>query len=179
MQAPQVSAALSEEIAELTALGDEKDSMRAFDLLAPVLDSGNRPVRLAAMSSVRKQLGRTDVASALTNPKWPLRSRRNLLKAVRYGGDASVVPAVAGRLADANAGIRADAAYALSVLGAERAQPQLIFALADADRDVRYFAADALGFVKTDAARKALAGRDAAETDPLVRFILGEVKKRA
>jgi len=49
---------------------------------------------------------------------------------------------------------------------------ELLTALSDSDEDVRYFAADALGDVRTGAVRQAIETRLAVETSPVVRSAL-------
>ena len=77
-----------------------------------------------------------------------------------------------------NSAVRKEAALALAVIGPQAAEPELIGALADPDGDVRYFAADALGAVKTPRARAAISARIEVEKNPTVQSALGVARAK-
>jgi len=171
-------ASRQERVTAIRALATSKDVVGAIDSLAKALDSRDEAVREAVVASLRKQLERSDFPARLGDNSTPLKTRRNILKALRYLREDRLVPAIVERLSDADPGIRAEAALALSVFGAEKAEEGLIRALGDPDKDVRYYAADALGGLSSAAARAALADRAKIETDPTVKFSLIQAQKR-
>jgi HEAT repeat protein len=74
--------------------------------------------------------------------------------------------------------VRKEAALALGVIAPAEAETALLTALSDSDDDVRYFAADALGDVRTAAVIQAIATRLATETSPVVRSALLAAKSK-
>jgi HEAT repeat protein len=74
--------------------------------------------------------------------------------------------------------VRKEAALALGVIAPAEAETALLTALSDSDEDVRYFAADALGDVRTAAVIQAIETRLAAETSPVVRSALLAAKNK-
>lgn len=165
-------------VAELKALGKSKDVVGAVDKLAKALDSMDDAVREATLSALRELLAAKDFPKIFEDKKTPLKTRRNVLKALRYLKEPRYTPMVVKALGEPDAGIRADAAWALSVFGAADAEPQLITALGDAEKDVRYYAADALGSCRSEAAKKAVLERQKVEADKTVLFSLQQAEKR-
>jgi HEAT repeat protein len=86
--------------------------------------------------------------------------------------EKSSIPPLISALKGPNPRVRKEAALALGVIAPAEAEAELLTALADSDEDVRYFAADALGDVRTAAVRQAIEARLAAETSPVVRAAL-------
>ncbi len=120
-----------------------------------------------------KQLKAAEVLSQrVVDEKLPIEDRRAAVKGLRYLKDPIGYPALAKTLGSQDALLRAGAAWALSVSGASQAEQELIKALNDSDKDVRYFVADALGSVKTPAVRAALEARQKIEQDVTVKFAL-------
>jgi len=74
--------------------------------------------------------------------------------------------------------LRKEAALALGVIAPAEAETALLTALSDSDEDVRYFAADALGDVRTAAVTQAIETRLAVETSPVVRSALLAAKNK-
>jgi HEAT repeat protein len=168
----------NDRVAELKALGKSKDVVGAVDKLAKALDSMDDQVREATVSSLRELLAAKDFPKLYEDPKTPLRTRRNVLKALRYLKDPKYTPMVVKALGDADAGLRSEAALVLSVYGAADAEGALIKVLGDAEKDVRYYAADALGGLKTDAAKQAVLERQKVEKDQTVLFALQQAEKK-
>ena len=67
---------------------------------------------------------------------------------------------------------------ALGVIAPAEAETGLLTALSDSDDDVRYFAADALGNVRTAAVTQAIETRLSTETSPVVRSALMNAKNK-
>lgn len=168
----------SDRVAELTALGQSKDVIGAVDKLAASLDSLDDAVRDATMAALGELLAARDFSKLLDDKKTPLKTRRNVLKVMRYLKEPRFTAMAVKALTDADPGIRSEAALVLSVFGAAEAEAPLIAALADAEKDVRYYAADALGALRSDAAKKAVSSRQKTETDKTVIFALQQAEKR-
>ena len=90
---------------------------------------------------------------------------------------SSIRPLVSA-LKDRSPRVRKEAALALGVIAPAEAEAELLTALSDGDEDVRYFAADALGDVRTAAVRQAIETRLAVETSPVVRSALLAAKNK-
>ena len=165
-------------LAQIKALGESKDSIGAVDKLADKLDIVDDATRVATVAALRSQLARADYTRLLDDKKTPLKTVRNVLKTMRYLKEPRFVPMVVKALGHSDAGIRAEAALVLTVFGAQEAERELITALSDADKNVRYMSADALGTLKSDAAKAAIAERKKVETDPTVTYALIEASKK-
>jgi len=92
--------------------------------------------------------------------------------------EKSSIPPLVSALKDQSPRVRKEAALALGVIAPAEAEVELLTALTDSDEDVRYFAADALGDVRTAAVRQAIEARLAAETSPVVRSALLAAKNK-
>jgi HEAT repeat protein len=165
-------------LADLKALGKSKDVVGAVDKLGASLDSMDEKVREATLSALRELLATRDFPKLLDDDFTPIKTRRNVLKALRYLKDARYTPRVVKALADSEVSIRSEAALTLSVFGAEAAERELITALSDREKDVRYYAADALGGLRSEPAKKAVADRLAVETDKTVLFSLQQAQRK-
>ena len=165
-------------IAELKALGKSKDAVGAVDKLAKSLDSQDDAVRDATLGALRELLAAKNFPRLLEDDGTPLRTKVNVLKALRYLKEPRFLPLVVKALADEDGSIRSEAALVLSVYGAEGAEKELISALADPEKDVRYYAADALGGLKSEAAKQAVLARQKVEADATVLFALQQAEKR-
>jgi len=165
-------------VEEIKALGKSKDVVGAIDSLGKALDSREEGAREATLAALRELLAARDFPKLLDDKKTPLKTRRNVLKAMRFLKEPRFTPMVVKALGDADGGLRAEAALVLAVYGAGDAEPQLIGALGDAEKDVRYYAAEALGSCKSDAAKKAVLARQAVELDKTVLFSLQQAEKR-
>jgi HEAT repeat protein len=97
------------------------------------------------------------------------------LRALR---EKTSVPPLVSALKDPSARVRKEAALALGVIAPAEAETALLAALSDSDDDVRYYAADALGDVRTTAVMQAIETRLAAETSPVVRSALMAAKNK-
>ncbi len=169
---------MSKHLADLEALGSSKDVVGAVDKLGASLDSMDEKVREATVSALRELLATRDFPRLLDDDFTPIKTRRNVLKALRYLKEPRYTPRVVKALSDSEATLRAEAALTLSVFGADAAERELIAALSDREKDVRYYAADALGGLRTDAAKKAISERLGVETDKTVIFSLQQAQKR-
>lgn len=165
-------------IAELKTLGRSKDVIGAVDKLAASLDSLDDAVREATLQALRELLASRDFPKLFDDKKTPIKTRKNVLKTLRYLKEPRFTPLAIKGLGDGEPSIRSEAALVLSVYGAADAEPQLIAALADAEKDVRYYAADALGGLKSDAAKQAVENRLKVETDKTVIFSLQQAGKK-
>ncbi len=156
----------------LAALGASRDP-HAIDTLLKALDSRDKDVRNAAVESLLKLDGGTVLAKRLTDPKQPERTRQQAALGLRVLKLEATVPALVSALSKDGAGsVRAEAALALSMFGAVAAEDALITALDDQSDDVRYYAADALGEVKTAKTRAALQKRQQVEDHMAVQLAL-------
>lgn len=162
----------------LTALGSEKDTLAAIDAISKAFGSREDGIIEAAVAALRMQLQSHDFPKKLTDPKTPLRSRQNILKALRYLKDEKQLPRIVEQLSSPEPSLRAEAALTLSAVAPEKAEAALIKAIDDEDKDVRYYAIEALGTVRTPAAKAAVAARAQVEQDTTVQYILIQTKKR-
>lgn len=158
-------------VADAKALGASTDK-GAVDALLKVLDTRDEPLREASIESLRKLKGASVLAARLTDKKQPERTRHSAARGLRFLADASTVPALVKGLADSSAKVRAEAALALSMFGADQAVEQLVACIDDPDKDVRYYAADALGPVKSPAVKAALEKRLLFEAEGTVKYAL-------
>ncbi len=175
---PATAASKATRLESIAALGHAKDTShskgreRAVDSLLKLLDTRDEAVHSAAMGSLNALRASTLLVERLNNPKLPERTRQNAAMGLRYLKETSSVGALKAALHDSSAKVRAEAALALSLFAAAEAETELVVLLDDADKDVRYYAADALGGVKTDNAKAALQRRLAVEGDETVKFAL-------
>lgn len=172
------SASVKARVKALTALGSEKDALVAIDAIARAFGTRDDAIRAAAVSALRKQLQSNAFPQKLKDPKTPLRSRQNILKALRYLKDEAQTPLVVEQLSSPEASLRAEAALTLSAVGAAQAEAALIKAIDDEDKDVRYYAIEAVSEVKSPAVKAAIDARAKVEQDPTVQYILLTAKKK-
>jgi HEAT repeat protein len=168
----------NDRVAELKALGKSKDVIGAVDKLAKALDSLDDPTREATLSALRELLAAKGFPKIFEDDMTPLRTRRNVLKALRYLKEPKYTPMVVAALSEKDAGIRTDAAWTLSVFGAAEGEAALIKAVADPEKEVRYYAADALGQLKSEGAKKAVLERQKVEKDNTVLYALQQAEKK-
>lgn len=159
----------TDHLAAVKALGTSKDPL-AVDSLVRELDTRNEPLREAAIEALKQLKASVTLASRLMDARQPERSRQLAARGLRFLRDEASIPALVLALKDVAPVVRAEAALALSMFGAATAETALMAALEDPTKDVRYYAADALGSVKTVAAKRALEKRLAEEQDPTVSF---------
>lgn len=176
--AADANASVKARVKALTALGGEKDTLAAIDAIAKVFGSREDGIRDAAVAALRKQLQSNDFPAKLNDKKTPLRSRQNILKALRYLKDEKQIPRIAEQLKSPEPSLRAEAALTLSAVGPAQAEAALIQAVDDEDKDVRYYAIEALGTVRTPAAKAAIAAREKIEQDTTVQYILIQTKRK-
>lgn len=134
-------------------LSFEADAGAVRALAAALGDPDPCARRLAAirLGRTRSEAGTEALVAALDSPDAA--TRRTAALGLGFGGDDPaddrVVDALIEALGDADAGVRASAAWALGRLEAERAIPDLIRLLEnDAEADVRRNAALALGEIE-------------------------------
>ena len=165
-------------IAGLKALGRSKDLVGAVDRLAASLDSLDDAIREATLQALRELLATSDFPKIFDDRKTPLKTRKNVLKTLRYLKEPRFTPLAVKALRDPDVAIRTEAALVLAVYGAQDAEPELVAASADPEKDVRYHAAEALGGLQSDAAKQAIAARLKVETDQTVLFALQQAAKK-
>ncbi|KAB2840751.1 HEAT repeat domain-containing protein [bacterium] len=153
---------------ELGQLGDP----RGIDPLLQALNLPGEEMPEIVVPALRQLKAAELLSKRAVDEKLPISERLTAVKGLRYLQDPIGFTALAKALGSTDAMLRAAAAWALSVAGAPQAEQELIRALNDPDKDVRYFAADALGSVKTPAVRAALEARQKIEQDFTVKYAL-------
>jgi HEAT repeat protein len=171
------AASRAERIKAAKALGDSRDP-QAIDALIKQLAIMDEDI-VAAVKSALRALNAVPVLEQRLADSGASEEHKVLactgLRALRE--KSSIRPLVSA-LKDHSARLRKEAALALGVIAPAEAETALLTALSDSDDDVRYFAADALGNVRTSAVMQALETRLAAETSPVVRSALLAAKNK-
>jgi putative membrane-bound dehydrogenase-like protein len=157
--------------AVVRSCGAMKDPVAAELIIAALSDHKADPAVLEEAAAAAGRVGGTPVILALTGlvnaegvaggPKVAALESLGSLKA------ASALPAMAGRLSDADAKVRAAAIAALTAVGGEAATAALIPLLSDTSADIRRSAVVALGTLKNPKAVEPLLQ---AFADPQTRF---------
>lgn len=169
MASTQNAGSSNETTERFTALGSE---LSAIDALLKALGSRELSVRQAAASSLLELDAGPVLASRLIDATQPERARQQAAVALRLLKLESTVPALVTALSDPAAPVRASVALALSMFGARAAEDALIAALDDRCDDVRYYAADALGAVRSAKTKAALQRRQEVEEHMAVQLAL-------
>ncbi len=149
------------------ALGRSEDP-RALDALVGVLDKSGEGLRDSVIEILQKGKGVDILAQRALDGSLSTEERVLAVRGLRVMRHPTGFPALKQLLSSPIDSLRLEAAWALSMAGAATAEPELIRALGDPNKDVRYYVADALGSVKSPAAKAALENRKKTETDPAV-----------
>lgn len=164
---------LQERVKAAKALGKSKPrDVRAIEGLLRGLDGPGEEMKQASVESLKALDAVAVLLPRMLDEKAPLNERREAVKAMRFLKDAAAYPALGQLLGSKHDELRREAAFALTVGGAEANEPALVVALGDAQKDVRYFAAVALGGLKTTGAVKAVEERAKVETEFTVKDAL-------
>lgn len=158
---------VAQKIQAAKELGNKGDRA-GIDALLRALDGPGEELPRVAADSLRQLRAVPVLIERAIDEKRPLNERRLAVKGLRVLKDPEGFKTLAALLSSPHEGLRADAAWALAVAGAAEAEAELIKAVSDPSKDVRYFAAVALGEVKSRAARDAIAARKKEEKDPVV-----------
>lgn len=161
-------------------LGASKDP-KAVDVLLAGLDIRHDELHAAIVASLKQQKGDVLLVTRAADAKRPGAERVAALAGVRVLKPADAAPKIAALLDPAvvkEEAVRAAAAHTLCVFGAAAAEAQLVKALGDGAKDVRYYAATALGGLKTASAKQAVNARAKTETDFVVQDALAEAQRR-
>jgi HEAT repeat protein len=156
------------------ALAGRTDA-RSLAALAHALDATHEDVKGAARDALLAGGGATRFADALRSRTTPLAERVRAASVLRHLRDPATVPSLAHALGDPEEPVRAAAAHALAVFGAEAAKDALVRALEDPSPEVRYFAVLALSTLPGNQATAALEARRKVEPDEGVRAELDRV----
>lgn len=172
LQDPSAPAAKRVEAAR--AVGKSKDP-RGIDALLSALDTTSPELTEACVAALRALGAEAVLGRRLESTEGAPGSRALAARGLRFLRAPKSVGALAKGLSDPDEKVRAASAHALAVFGADKAERQLIEALSDPSKDVRYFVIIALSGLSTGAARSALEGRRAKETDPVLKDELQRV----
>lgn len=153
------------------------DDPRAMEALVRSLEVSGEPVRDVVIEVLRRGKGVEILAARAVNENLSLDERVLAVKGLRTMQNPVGFPALKQLLGSPTDQLRLEAAWALSMAGASTAEAELIRALNDPNKDVRYFVADALGRVKSPAAKTALENRKKVETDPAVVHVLQQATR--
>ncbi len=148
------------------------DDPRAVEALVRSLEISGEPLRDVVIEILRRGRGVETMATRAVNESLGLQERVLAVRGLRAMQNPVGFPALKQLLGSPIDQLRLEAAWALSMAGASTAEAELIGALKDPNKDVRYFVADALGRVKSPAAKTALENRKMVETDPAVVHVL-------
>ncbi len=153
------------------------DDPRAVEALVRSLEISGEPLRDVVIEILRRGRGGETMATRAVNESLGLQERVLAVRGLRAMQNPAGFPALKQLLGSPIDQLRLEAAWALSMAGASTAEAELIGALNDPNKDVRYFVADALGRVKSPAAKTALENRKNVETDPAVVHVLQQATR--
>ena len=148
------------------------DDPRALQALIRSMERSGESLRDVVIEILQQGKGVEILAKQSVDSSLSIEQRVLAVRGLRVMKNPIGFPALKQLLSASHEQLRAEAAWALSLAGASTAEPELIRALDDPDKDVRYFVADALGSVKTPSAIAALENRKKTETDPAVLYML-------
>lgn len=172
---------IAERVKHAKALGNDK-STKALDTLLAGLDIRNDELHAAIVESLKQHKGDVVLVQRAADAKLPAAQRALAFAGLRVLKPAAAAPQLATLLDAAkekDAAVRADAAHTLCVFGAAAAEAKLVEAVAkDPSKDVRYYAAVALGELKTKAAKDAVAARLKVEPDFAVQDALEQAQTK-
>lgn len=153
------------------------DDPSAVEALVRSLEISGEPLRDVVIEILRRGRGVETMATRAVNESLGLQERVLAVRGLRAMQNPAGFPALKQLLGSPIDQLRLEAAWALSMAGASTAEAELIGALNDPNKDVRYFVADALGRVKSAAAKTALENRKKVETDPAVVHVLQQATR--
>ncbi len=162
---PELSTA--KRIQAARALG-RSDDPRAIEALVRCLDKSGEELRDTAIEILQKGKGAETLAKRALDEALGIEQRVLAVRGLRVMRNPIGFPALKQLLRSPIDQLRLEAAWALSMAGASAAEPELIRALDDPNKDVRYFVADALGRANSPTAKAALENRKKMEKDPAV-----------
>jgi len=171
------AASRAERIKAAKALADSRDP-QAIDTLVKQLAIMDEGIVAAVKSSLRTLKAVPVLEQRLADSGASEEHKVLACTGLRALKEKSSIPPLVSALKDHSARVRKEAALALGVIAPAEAETALLTALSDSDEDVRYFAADALGDVRTTAVMQAIETRMAAETSPVVRSALLAAKNK-
>lgn len=162
---PQLST--TQRIRAAKALG-QSDDPRAIEALVRALEKSGEPLRDMVIEILQKGRGAQLMAQRALEEGLSLEERVLAVRALRAMKNPVGFPTLKQLLSSPIDQLRLESAWALSMAGASSAEPELIRALNDPNKDVRYFVASALVAVKSPAAKTAMENRKKIETDAAV-----------
>jgi hypothetical protein len=171
------AASRAERIKAAKALAASKDP-QAIDSLIKQLDMMDEGIVEAVMSALRALNAGPVLERRLADTATSEEQKVLACTGLRALKQKSSIPPLVSALKDSSARVRKEAALALDVIAPAEAETALLTALSDSDDDVRYYAADALGNVRTPAVMQAIEARLSAETSPVVRSALMAAKNK-
>lgn len=171
------AASPAERIKAIKALAGAKDP-NAIDALVKQLDSRDEGIYAAVESALRALDAVPVLERRLADSGASEQQKVLACKGLRILKEKSSISPFVSALKDQSPRVRKEAALALGVIAPADAESALLAVLADSDEDVRYFAADALGNVRTAAVTQAIETRLSAETSPVVRSALLAAKNK-
>jgi HEAT repeat protein len=171
------AASRAERIKAAKALADSRDP-KAIDTLIGQLAIMDEGIVVAVKSALRALNAVPVLERRLVDGASSEEQKVLACTGLRALKEKSSVPPLVSALKDQSARVRKEATLALSVIAPAEAETALLTALSDSDEDVRYFAADALGNVRTPAVIQAIETRLAAETSPVARSALLAAKNK-
>jgi HEAT repeat protein len=171
------AASRAERIKAAKALADSKDP-KAIDTLLGQLAIMDEGIVVAVKSALRALNAVPVLERRLTDSAASEEQKVSACTGLRALKEKSSIPPLVSALKDQSARVRSEATLALGVIAPAQAETALLTALSDSDEDVRYFAADALGNVRTPAVIQAIETRLAAETSPVARAALLAAKNK-
>jgi len=171
------AASRAERIKAAKALADSKDP-KAVDTLVKQLAIMDDGIVAAVKSSLRALNAVPVLEQRLADSGVSEEHKVSACIGLRALKEKSSIPLLVSALKDPSARVRKEATLALGVIAPAVAEAALLTALSDSDEDVRYFAADALGDVRTPAVMQAIETRLAAETSQVVRSALLTAKNK-
>ncbi len=168
-------------VKEAKALGASK-SPAAIDVLLEGLDIRHDALHAAIVASLKQQKADVVLVQRVVDEKRPAAERVAAFAGLRVLKPKDAPAKIAPLLLVAGGGkdeaVRIEAAHTLATYGAAAGEAQLITALSDVSSKVRYFAAVALGELKTKAAKDAVVARAKVETDMVVQDGLDQAQQR-
>jgi HEAT repeat protein len=171
------AASRAERIKAAKALADSRDP-QAIDTLVKQLAIMDEGI-VAAVKSALRALNAVPVLEQRLADSGASEEHKVLAcTGLRALKEKSSIPPLVSALNYHRANVRKEAALALGVIAPAEAETALLAALSDSDEDVRYFAADALGDVRTPAVMQAIETRLATETSPVARAALLAAKNK-
>ncbi len=166
-------ASMAERVKAAQELGkSKKRDVKAINALLRGIEGPGEELVGAVRTSLRALEAGAVLGPRALDDEAPLNERREAVKGLRCVKDPSTYAALAKLLGSTHEVLRREAAFALTVGGAAEAEAELVKALSDESNDVRYFAAVALGELKTPAAVKAIGARKQLETEATVKDAL-------